>query len=71
MDLGISGKTAIVTGGSQGIGKAIASHLAAEGVKTVIKIYKLGGASKDKNIEKMAKFTSEQELENWVKSKLS
>src|SRR6266508_1298378 len=36
MDLGISGKVAIVTGGSQGIGKAIATRLAAEGVRTVI-----------------------------------
>jgi hypothetical protein len=42
-----------------------------EGVRTVLRIYKLGGASKDKNLEKMAKFTSEQELENWVKNKLS
>jgi 3-oxoacyl-[acyl-carrier protein] reductase len=36
MDLGIGGKIAIVTGGSQGIGKAIATQLAAEGVRTVI-----------------------------------
>lgn len=36
MDLGIGGKVAIVTGGSQGIGKAIATQLAAEGVRTVI-----------------------------------
>src|SRR5262245_19876551 len=36
MDLGIEGKVAIVTGGSQGIGKAIAAQLAAEGVRTVI-----------------------------------
>ena len=36
MEIGISGKVAIVTGGSQGIGKAIAIQLAAEGVRTVI-----------------------------------
>src|SRR5437867_355574 len=36
MDLGINGKVAIVTGGSQGIGKAMATHMAAEGVRTVI-----------------------------------
>jgi len=36
MELGISGKVAVVTGGSQGIGKAIATQLAAEGVRTVI-----------------------------------
>jgi 3-oxoacyl-[acyl-carrier protein] reductase len=36
MDLGIGGKVAIVTGGSQGIGKAIATQLASEGVRTVI-----------------------------------
>ena len=36
MEIGISGKVAIVTGGSQGIGKAIATQLAAEGVRTVI-----------------------------------
>jgi hypothetical protein len=41
------------------------------GVKTALKIYQLSGASKDKTMEKIAKFTSEQELEEWVKSKIS
>jgi NAD(P)-dependent dehydrogenase (short-subunit alcohol dehydrogenase family) len=36
MDLGLEGKHAIVTGGSQGIGKAIAKVLAAEGVDVAI-----------------------------------
>jgi NAD(P)-dependent dehydrogenase (short-subunit alcohol dehydrogenase family) len=36
MDLELKGKTAIVTGGSRGIGKAIARELASEGVDVVI-----------------------------------
>jgi NAD(P)-dependent dehydrogenase (short-subunit alcohol dehydrogenase family) len=36
MDLQLTGKTAIVTGGSRGIGKAIAHELAAEGVDVAI-----------------------------------
>lgn len=35
MDLYLSGKTAVVTGASQGIGRAIAKELAAEGVKVL------------------------------------
>jgi hypothetical protein len=46
-------------------------RLNAEGVKTVLRVYKLGGAAKDKNIEKLLKFTTDPELESWVKSKLS
>src|SRR5689334_17925801 len=36
MDTGLRGKTAIVTGRSQGIGKGICLRLAQEGVKTVV-----------------------------------
>jgi 3-oxoacyl-[acyl-carrier protein] reductase len=36
MDLGIAGKTALVSGGSKGIGKAIARELAAEGARVVV-----------------------------------
>ena len=36
MDLGISGKVALVSGGSKGMGRAIAETLAAEGVGVVV-----------------------------------
>ena len=36
MDLGLKGKRALVTGGSLGIGKAIALELAREGVDVAI-----------------------------------
>ena len=36
MDLGLSGRRAIVTGGSKGLGKAIAAELVAEGAAVVI-----------------------------------
>lgn len=36
MDLGLNGKVAVVTGGSEGIGKAAAHSLAAEGASVVI-----------------------------------
>src|SRR4051812_37065504 len=36
MDLGISGRVALVTAGSRGIGRAIAAELAAEGARVAI-----------------------------------
>lgn len=36
MDLGLSGKTALVVGGSRGIGRAVAVALAAEGMKVAV-----------------------------------
>ncbi len=36
MDLGLKGRTAVITGGSKGIGKAVAQGLAAEGVNVVL-----------------------------------
>jgi NAD(P)-dependent dehydrogenase (short-subunit alcohol dehydrogenase family) len=36
MDLGLNGKRALVTGASMGIGKAVATALAAEGARVVI-----------------------------------
>ncbi|TPG50746.1 SDR family NAD(P)-dependent oxidoreductase [Rhodanobacter glycinis] len=36
MDLGITGKTALVCGASQGLGRACAEALAAEGINVVL-----------------------------------
>jgi NAD(P)-dependent dehydrogenase (short-subunit alcohol dehydrogenase family) len=36
MDLGLSGRAAIVTGGSRGIGLAVAQQLTAEGAKPLL-----------------------------------
>jgi NAD(P)-dependent dehydrogenase (short-subunit alcohol dehydrogenase family) len=46
MDLGLTGKTALVTGASEGIGKAIARTLAEEGVRVAI-CARTEGALKD------------------------
>ena len=57
MDLGISGKTALITGASRGIGLAVAELLAAEGVRVV-------GASRSGSpeLEKVAEKTVRVDL---------
>jgi NAD(P)-dependent dehydrogenase (short-subunit alcohol dehydrogenase family) len=47
MDLGLQGKHAIVTGGSRGIGKAIARELAREGADVAIVAAEQGGSGGD------------------------
>ena len=46
MDLPLSGKTALVTGASRGIGRAIATTLARHGAKVIVTATTLEGASK-------------------------
>ena len=54
MDLGISGKTALVLGASRGLGAAIASSLAAEGAK----VYAAArNADKIENLENVVPLT--------------
>ena len=52
MDLQLAGKSAIVTGASRGLGRAIAEALAAEGVNV------LGVARTPKNLDELARHQS-------------
>lgn len=52
MDLGISGKKAVITGGARGIGAAIALELAQEGVEVIIT--DISDASAPATLEKIA-----------------
>ena len=53
MDLGVKGKTALVTGGGRGIGAAIAEALAKEGVNIIITDINESNATKTlENIKK-------------------
>ncbi|MBV9173923.1 MAG: SDR family NAD(P)-dependent oxidoreductase [Chloroflexi bacterium] len=58
MDLELAGRTAIVTGGSRGIGKAIARELAAEGVDVVVAAR--GADALRQSAEELAELTGRQ-----------
>ena len=58
MDLELNGKTAIVTGGSRGIGKAIARELALEGVD--VAIIAKGGEALAATAEELARETGQR-----------
>ena len=45
--------------------------LSTAGVKTVLNIYGLGGATRDMNLEKLLKLGGDGALGEWVKRKLS
>lgn len=56
MDLGLKGKTAVVAGGSRGIGKAIALELAREGVDLIVAAR--GAEALEQSAEEIARETS-------------
>lgn len=55
MDLGLKGKTALIAGGSQGLGKAVATEMAQEGAR--IAICALDDPELPKAVEEIAKAT--------------
>jgi len=76
MDLGLQGKRAIVTGGSRGIGKAIARELAREGVDVAIvarnkadleaTASRLGGETNRRILPLAADVTSREQVDRMV-----
>jgi NAD(P)-dependent dehydrogenase (short-subunit alcohol dehydrogenase family) len=76
MDLGLQGKRAIVTGGSRGIGKAIARELAREGVDVAIvartkadlevTASQLGGETNRRIVPLVADVTSREQVDRMV-----
>jgi NAD(P)-dependent dehydrogenase (short-subunit alcohol dehydrogenase family) len=76
MDLGLQGKRAIVTGGSRGIGKAIARELAREGVDVAIvarnkadleaTASQLGGETNRRILPLIADVTSREQVDRMV-----
>src|SRR6185295_3021548 len=76
MDLGLQGKHAIVTGGSRGIGKAIARELAREGADVTIvarnkadleaTAQQLAGETNRRIVPRVADVTSREQIDRAV-----
>ena len=63
MDLGLKGRTALVTGASIGIGRGIALALAAEGVRLALVLLATDRVSKPRRIDNMLGSVSNMAVE--------
>ena len=66
LELGLKGRAAVITGGSKGIGKAIAKGLAAQGVR--VAILARGKEARDKRRD-LAERDARRQIERELKSR--